>query len=318
VYRFTRFTRPIFFTFLVCLSSPLRAQGYFEYRVAKPEQTTAHETFVAGVRYAIDSLIDAGPAPGVFKTFAAVVEFAHGRGRIDVVSNSEAPVIRANGLIIAPPLGQTGDYYLFDSTSFILVRPAAKTFSSFSLDSFSYNYQDRRDGWPQYFRFGKVPLDTLSTDAGAAMPMMPHGRTQAFWHLDLEVDTSPTRVVGRDSIRILAAGRLTLLDAPLGEFSIARWFGPSEALANLPADVSGLPTGSVRVTAVAEIPSPELGRRPVDFITLHHLLGLKRVAVDLARLKLPDGFSETRWPSFEGQTNLPLSSDNGAKWRALP
>ena len=246
VCRFTHFTRPTVLTFLVCLSLPLRAQDYFEYRVAKPEQATTHATFAAGITYAIDSLIDAGPAPGVYKTFAAVVEFAHGRGRIDVVSNSGAPVIRASGLTIAPPLGRAGDYYLFDSTSFILVRPAAKTFSSFLLDSVSYNYQDRRDGWPQYFRFGKVPLDTISTDASAPVQMIPHTRTQAFWHLDLEVDTSPTRIVGRDSIRILAAGRLTLLDAPLGEFSIVRWFGPSEALANLPADVGGIPTGSVR------------------------------------------------------------------------
>jgi hypothetical protein len=273
----------------------------------------------AGIAYVIDSAVDAGAAPGAFKTFAAVVVFAHGRGRFDVVKKGDGPTIRADEITIAPALGGPGDYYLFDSTGFVLVRPATKTFSSFAIEDASYNYQNKRDGWPAWFRFHTLHIDTVAGMGTTAGGMMQHARTQLFWHLDHEGDSSSSRVMGRDSIRIVAAGHLTVHDVPPGEVSVFRWFGPSEALANLPPEVGSLPTGRVRITTVAVLRPPGAGSEPVNFITLHQIIGLARASVDLSRLKLPSGFTETQWPGYERFPGAPpLSSDSGARWRTAP
>jgi hypothetical protein len=55
------------------------------------------------------------------------------------------------GVRVATPLGGQEDYYLFDSTGFVLVRPQAKTFSTFALTDASFNFENRRDGWPEWF-----------------------------------------------------------------------------------------------------------------------------------------------------------------------
>ena len=83
---------------------------------------------------------------------AMAVESAARRGRLDIVAvDSAAPVLR-NGLNLAP-LGVRGDYYLFDSTSFVLVRPASKTFAIFAIVDAAYNFNDGREGWPDMFDF---------------------------------------------------------------------------------------------------------------------------------------------------------------------
>jgi hypothetical protein len=264
-----------------------------------------------GITYVIDTA-DAGPARGVLKTFAGVVVFAAGRGRLDIIERRASPVILVDGVPIADPLGGPGDYYLFDSTAFILVRPAARTFSSFSLTDAAYNYTNDREGWPKWFEFHPIRPDTVAPSRPAAGRMTQHGPIHMYWHLDLDQ--------GAPSFQIRAAGRLTVDDAPAGEVSVVRWFGPSQALANMRVVSSGLLGGSAfGVTSVAPLRAPGENRAATNLITQHSILRLEPVVVDLSRLVLPDGFTETPWPGFEAAPNLPAPSpDNGAKWRSMP
>jgi hypothetical protein len=281
---------------------------------------TAQSTVrVPGITYAIDSGLDAGAAPGVFKQLVATVVFANGRGRIDIIGVSESPRIRADGIPISVPFGRVGDYYLFDSTGFILVRPATRTFSTVSIDDEAFNYQDRRDGWPAWFELHVLRIDTLASGDSVDSRAVRQARTQLFWHLDLLIETTPKRPAGRDSIRILAAGHLAVRDFPAGEASVFRWFGPSQAVANLPDSAGGLPTGRVRITAVAVLIPPDGGGDPINVITQHKISGLMAAQVELSRLVLPAGFTETAWPGNEKVFHAGSPSrDSGAKWRAAP
>ena len=85
-----------------------------------------------------------------------------------MVANPASPELVAAGVSVRPPLATPGEYYLFDSTGFILVRPKQRTFSSFLIADHEFNYENRRNGWPE-FAFvpdGSLKIDTL----GASSP----------------------------------------------------------------------------------------------------------------------------------------------------
>ena len=97
-----------------------------------------------GIAFSIDSGREAPPPPEVIKRFGmppelitqleGTVVFAGGRGRLDVAAVARRrPPIRTEGIVLAAPLAKAGDYYLFDSTGFVLVRPGTRTFSSFQI-----------------------------------------------------------------------------------------------------------------------------------------------------------------------------------------
>jgi hypothetical protein len=202
-------------------------------------------------------------------------------------------------------LATRGDYYLFDSTGFILVRPGSHTFSSFQLTDAAYDYRYSREGWPTFFdiKDAPSPFDTVrSLDVTRQF-----GEVRVYWHLNL--------IVGG----IVAGGRIAVRDAPPGEATVVRWFGPSQALANMTASGATLPKGIASLTAVLAL-HPPVGNRPrINFITEHMIWGIKPIDVDQSRLVLPDGFTETKWPGFDGQPNTPpISADEGAKWRVRP
>src|SRR4051812_15690228 len=139
---------------------------------------------IAGITYSIDSLGDMGPTPRILKTFSGIVRFARGRGRLDITGKTTSQPIRVEGLVIAAPLASVGDYYLFDSTGFVLVRPADKTFSSFWFVDASYNYEGRRDGWPVPFEFGPLRPDAPGLELVLPELWLQHGSYAIYWHLD--------------------------------------------------------------------------------------------------------------------------------------
>ena len=228
--------------------------------------------------------------------------FAAGRGRLEIDSLSEGPLVQADGIETSTLLARPGDYYLFDSTGFILVRPASKTFSSFQLTDAAYDYRYSREGWPAFFDIKEAPspFDTVRSPDGTRQS----GQVRIYWHLNL--------LVGG----IIAGGRIAVGDAPPGEASVVRWFGPSQALANMTASGGSLPNGIASLAAVVTLHPPSGNRPRVNFITEHMIWGIKPIGVDRSRLLLPEGFTETNWPGFEGRPNAPpLSADGGAKWR---
>ena len=268
-----------------------------------------------GIAFAIDSGRDVPPPPEVVKRFgrpqelitqiAGTVVFARGRGRLDVAAVARrTPPMRTEGIVLARPLASAGDYYLFDSTGFVLVRPGTRTFSSFQIADDRFNYEGRRDGWPAWFPLKRTSVDTLgaATDATA---MRQHGAYPVYWHADI-----------RD--RELARGRFTVVDAPPAELAVVRWFAATRALAAMmmKADTLGATTPTVTALglwaeAVDTVP-------PTAITEVRSFTGLRRADVSVERLLLPSGYTEAPWPGYErAQQVFPTSSDSGAYWKRL-
>jgi len=267
----------------------------------------AERATIPGIAFAIDTSSAAREARSVFDTFGGRLVFAARRGRLDIVSRPEdAPVRMINGNWVAAPLANAGDYYLFDSTGFILVRPATKTFSSFAMRDVSYNYRDERDGWPAMFDFYQVTSRGLVSGAAAADKLAQHGEIHVYWQLNDG---------GLPAGQSLARGRLVLADAPASEASVAQWFAAALALAGIaPSQLNN----DVRITSIIPLSPPRDTRAPTNFGERHSVSSLRSIDVDASNLVLPADFVETAWPGFEHIPSAPaLSRDGGAKWRTF-
>jgi hypothetical protein len=263
---------------------------------------------VQGVQFAVDTAETPAPGRGAFKSFVGVVQFAAGRGRLDVTASRAGPALAVHGISIAAPLARPGDYYLFDSTGFVLVRPASRTFSSFALSRASWRHGDVREADAGFVKFGPLRADTIAPEDSVRLTQ--HGPVTIGWHLDQKQGAGP--------VRILARGRLDLADAPAGEASVARWFGVARALATMPGGVASLPPDSLQVTAAIILARDRDAREPESLIVLHALSDLASMQIDRGHLVLPAAYTETPWPGFEHADREPVSTGDVARWRTLP
>jgi hypothetical protein len=268
---------------------------------------------LTGVRFSIGTAELPAPARGALGLFDGVVEFAAGRGRLDVTAQHGSPPIAVRGVTITTPLAGPGDYYLFDSTGFVLVRPTTRTFSTFVLSESSHRLGDvheAREGMMEFFR---LHADTLGVDDSARL--LQHGPFTLRWHLDRRQAEGP--------VRILARGWIELPDAPAGEASVVRWFGAAATLAGMPDSIGALPPDSLQVTAAIVVPTaggdaPRASIAPVTLVVLHPLSRLMTVRIDRARLVLPGGYTEIPWPGFERSRPTITVRDGADRWRTVP
>src|SRR4051812_35136681 len=268
--------------FTIVASPAMRAQG-------------ATSVVLRGIAFTIDSGPPAPEPPEVLRRFGASpvlitgvagsIVFAGGRGRLDVSAVARHPVVRTAGIVLAAPLARPGDYYLFDSTGFVLVRPATRTFSSFQIADDRYNYEGRRDGWPAWFPFKRTTIDTLGPDA-PAVALRQHGAYPVYWHADIP---------GRQ----LARGRFTLVDARPGELAAVRWFAATRALAGLLLRGNTLGGRTPTLTALGLWADASDTVPPTSIIEQRSLGGLRRVDVRVERLQLPAGYTEAPWPEYQ-------------------
>ena len=165
-----------------------------------------------------------------------------------------------------------------------------------------------REAWDGFFEFGQVRRTPIAaTDIGRSMQ---HGAFTIRWHLD--------RANGVQPMDILARGRTIVADAPRGEASIVRWMGVAIALATLRDSISPL-DADLQLTAVAVLPPESSTSGPTNLILLHPMSGVSTADIDVARLVLPAGYTETAWPGFEHAPNLTsLSADSGRHWQVSP
>jgi hypothetical protein len=278
-------------------------------------QDAARRLAVRAPSPGIEYRIPANPKATLFQHtltgFDAVVEFAAGRGRLDMMANPASPELVAEGVSVAPPLAKPGEYYLFDSTGFILVRPSQKTFSSFLIANHEFNYENRRNGWPSEFAFiadGALKIDTLG-----ARPLdgrvIRHEPTRVYWILTMG-QTLPM-------FPVRAVGRLSIADAPPGEGGIARWIGPTEALADMAHRGAVVDERNVELLSFVPLYPPQ--RSSIDLSQRQNIECLRKADIDLAKLVLPSDFNEAPWPGFQNETGLPRLTERAvAKWRAVP
>lgn len=267
---------------------------------SNPRPIALGDPSIQGITFTVDTTPELTPqGPGPVRPLGIRVSWAGTRGRIDVLSRPVRPVVKLGDVTVGPSLAMPGDYYLFDSTGFVLVRPATKQYSILQLSDAAFNYDGRRDGWPAFFAFAPTRVDTIAADAAATAE---HGEHPIYWHVDVAKDSVCT--VGGCSIEELARGRTIIADAPVAELIVARWFGPAQALGQIAGGVSRLVDKPIRVTTV----SPVTG--------IHRIRDLRPTSVSRASLTVPPDFVEAPWPGFPS-SSVSRGVDRGAKWRAF-
>jgi hypothetical protein len=294
-------THSIFFAMFAALG----ARGVAQAPTAQAAGAQSAASFAAGIAYALAPDVRR-PNPAFRYAFA--VEYALGRGRFDVIEQIPAATVLVDGIDFTP-LGRPGEYYLFDSTGFVLVRPSSRTFVRFAVADAAYNFHNGRDGWPDSFPMRQQRIDTVRQKAGgnpsANAASGPHGPVRIFWHVDFDQRLPGFEVVSR--------GRVTVVDAPFGEATVARWFGPTMALAALAvADSTWFPSERLGLTEVELLPL-ERGTAN-NFGLVQSLIGVRRASVDVSRLIVPSGYTETRW----GTTTDSVSMKSADRWQSPP
>lgn len=285
-----------------CRYRSLRVTRLVAVAVATAWSSSAAQT-IPGIRFRVDTAETNAPAAGVLSRFRGSIEFAAGRGRIDVSAVAELPARSVNGVTIGTPLARSGDYYLFDSTGYIVVRPSSRTFSVVSSTTSTYRHGNVREPWDGYFEFATVrPEDISPSDT---VRLTQHGPFSVRWHLD-------RRNVGGPA-EILARGRVLVMDAPRGEGSVARWIAVTPALATLPDSIKPLDS-HLQLTAVVVLPPQSKGFGETNLIVLHPMVDIGLADIDIARLTLPPGYTERSW---EKQAPA-LSSETTRHWQTMP
>lgn len=235
-----------------------------------------------GVRFRVDTIETSTGARSPLVPFVGVVEFADGHGRIDVVAVRVSPIIAVNGKTVGPPLARAGDYYLFDTTGFVLVRPAAHTFARFSFTRTTVRHGRGVFPGEQMIRATVQRFDTVN--ASTALKSRSRGAFTLRSHLD--------RWYGDGRFDQLARSWIEVHDAPLGEGSVVRWFGTAQELATMPGGLAGIALGSLRVTALLLVGPIDDGHPQVQLTTGVRIYDVRAADIVASRVALPKGFRQ--------------------------
>lgn len=72
-----------------------------------------------GIAFTVDTATDTEIVNGILSSLRLKVAFANGRGRIDVLARATRPAVQFKWVTFARTSAAPGDYYLFDSTSYV-------------------------------------------------------------------------------------------------------------------------------------------------------------------------------------------------------
>jgi len=231
---------------------------------------------------------------------------ANGRGRLDITEKAPGPIVLVDSIDFAP-LGEPGDYYLFDSTTLLLVQPRFRTFVAFALRDGAYSFDNGRAGWPTEFEIPmRIQVDTVKPTALPISPPRPDGPIQVFWHLDVDW--------GLPTFDVVSRGRLRTVAAPAGEATVVRWVEPTLALDSLALrDSTWFPNERLGLTSVTPL-ALRSGARVTNFTSKNRISALRITEIDRSRLVLPGDFTEAR----RGSATPPMQLESLVKWRAWP
>lgn len=210
------------------------------------------------------------------------------RGRIDVLDRVRRPAVRLGWLLLTPPKLAQGDYFLFDSSRFVHVRPTERAFAVYPLRDVAYNFQDRRDGWPFFKRHPGTA--TVAPGTANASRRVDLG---SYWHSEWVRDTSCWGAAfGQCLVRGLARGRGEAADVPPTFIGLIRWIGPTLSLAAIGArdTLLGKP---IRATMINQWTAFG-GDSVVTITTARFATGVRLEAVHDTLFQLPNGFRQLK------------------------
>ncbi|HTR78194.1 MAG TPA: hypothetical protein VMH39_08795, partial [Gemmatimonadaceae bacterium] len=270
-----------------------------------------------------------GPAAAAMEAmrsnYTAVVVFAAGRGRMDVVDGSSGNQFAK------------GDYILFDSSDYIVVEPQSKQFygtpkdlmtqlssaqqaagMSMSIKNLTVSLDTLGPGDPigglatQHYRINEaytmvIDASGMGIDLGSmAPPPMDTKSTIELWYADIpNFPPNPFAGFGA-SLRGQGSGAL-------GGMS-----GMMKALSDtLAAMEAALPRGRTAVKMTTSMRLSGMMAMGTDMST--EISDIKSTDVDADQLVLPDGFTQTAMPGMDALPGgAPLPTDGGAKWKVRP
>lgn len=250
------------------------------------EAQSSVQRTLPGIRFGIDTVESPAKWRGALTRIVGTVEFAGGHGRLSVMAIRSGPTVRVNEVVIGAPLAKPGDYYLFDSTEVILVRPKQRTFSRFVLTRADYNHTGHLLPGAFMMRYTPCSTDTLSVEERVSQ----HAPISIHWHLDSLDERGP--------MRLYARGWLEVLDAPASEAGAIRWFGVAMAMASRPGGINTLPRSRLQLTTVSLLRTTQAREPYLRYSALLTPIGLTTTQIESARLTLPKGYAETGWPGF--------------------
>jgi hypothetical protein len=271
----------------VCLAIPA---GLCAQERAAPDTTRSR-----GIAYSVS-----------MNRLSLAVQSANGRGRIDITEKARGPIVLIDSIDFTP-LGEPGDYYLFDNTTLFLVQPRSHTFIAFAPRDGTYNFDNDRAGWPTEFEIPmQIRVDTVRPGALPTSPSRPDGPIQVFWHLDVDW--------GLPTFQVVSRGRLSALAAPAGEATVIRWVEPTLALDSLAVrDSTWFPNERLGLTSVTPL-AARARARTTNFSNRNRISGLRVTEIDRSRFALPGDVTETR----RGSETPPMQPERLARWRGWP
>ena len=173
---------------------------------------------VAGITFTVDTTPDRGSssdAPAAARLFTrvtAAVTATADRGRVDILAVLPTRASVA-GLPVTEPAARPGDYYLFDSTGVVLVRPHVRRYARLPFGDYGVGGPEDRTGWPStIFRVTPVRVVALPAGARRADTRAWARDLVVYWHLDVDQEAS--------TYHVLARGRLRAARLPLGEVGV--------------------------------------------------------------------------------------------------
>ncbi|HXT16925.1 MAG TPA: hypothetical protein VN706_14895 [Gemmatimonadaceae bacterium] len=280
-------------------------------------------TRVQGVSYTIrGSTHRARPVPAIPDTgYTAHVVWATSRGRMDIVSGAQRPLFAE------------GDYILFDSTDYIVVHPAAQTYST-PPDMSGMSSAPGMDQMRDAMKVSDIhmSLDTLERGVMINGFRTTHYRTRSSFTITIDMSafgaaagSNPPSTTTEAVTDIWYADTVAATPSPF--VSTARELpammgAMKEVFDRTKALRAAMPTQllAVRTTTISRaIPAGSVG--PVDGNSENaaDISDFIRTNVDVSRLALPASYTLVPMAGTEMfGSPKPLAPEVLAKWRSVP
>jgi hypothetical protein len=287
--------------------------------VAGAAAPAVHARLAPGVTYTLHSSVLGQMTQVAGDTaWTAHVAWGAGRGRMDIVSGGQKPMFAA------------GDYILFDSTTYLVVHPASKTFST-APDMSSKNASNEMSMMRDAMKVSdiKASIDTL--EQGSTMVngvRASHYRMRSSFTISIDfsslgapADATPPATTSESTIDMWFADDIESVPGP---FMIGRpgqmpaflggmkpYFDRMQALqGTLPKHLVVRMSTATKIDGMANSIATNASTEILDF---------KRGDVDVSRMALPADYTQAAMTGLEvfGPPTT-LAPEALAKWRSVP
>jgi hypothetical protein len=237
---------------------------------------------------------------------------------------------------------EKGDYILFDSTDYIIVHPATKTFFGFPKDMGKAlsTMMSSSGGMTMSFSDASVTLDTLGP--GDSIEGYPTQRYRITTRITVKVDMSalgadaaqfvPPSMTVTSAVEMWMADNVRLPAHAVMASVMSGAAAQAGMMSHFPADMGDL--AAQTMAAHAAIPATYVALKTVTSQTMTGspvatgtqqstmtMIGIKPADVDVGTLVLPTDYTESVPEALSVLTAAGASMatpDGGAKWRVKP